>query len=95
MEYLSDVALLCIVLVNLAVILLTCILSTGTAKHLKKKNMIATIVLLLINLIFDAVCLVGFVRCGMEENGAIFVLFFPLTGWLLYEAVKEVRTTRR
>ena len=87
MEYLYVVG------VNIAVVLATCILNTVRTKHSKRKNMVATSILLSTNLVFDIACLVYFVCFGQYEPCKIMFLFLPLTAWLLYEAIKELKTS--
>lgn len=89
MGYISDVTLLCIVVVNIIIILASCLMDAGTEKHPKKKHMIAPIIMLSINLIFDIAVLAYFMLNAMSDNGKIFVLFIPLTGWILYENIKH------
>lgn len=91
MEHASDMALLLVVTVNVIVILATCILNTGTVKHKKREKMTGIIILLSINLFFDVVCQSIFVLSKVAENGKVFILFIPLTGYLLYDTIKDIR----
>ena len=91
MEYLSDVTSLCVVVVNIIIIISSCLLSISTEKHPIKKKMLANTIMLFVNLIFDIAILAYFMLNAMVENGKLFVLFLPLTGWLLYESIKNKR----
>lgn len=95
MEYLSDAMLLGVVVLNIAIIIASCVVNTGTAKHPKKKNMMATVIMLSVNLILDVAFMAYFAMSNMAENGKVFILFLPLIGWLLYEDIKEFRAVRK
>lgn len=51
MEYLPEIAQLCVTAVNIVFILVFCFIDTGTSKHPKKKNMIAGISLLAVDFV--------------------------------------------
>lgn len=95
MGYLSDITLLGVIGVNIISIFLFCTLASKVPKHHTKKKMIIEICLLAAILIFDFVCMAGFIKNGVAENGTIFVLFFPLVGYFMYENIKELRETAR
>lgn len=89
MEYLSDVALLVISLVNLAMVLATSVMTIRVTKHTRKNRIMAIIILLSFTLVFDVICLAIFVWHGLVDNCKIFVLYFPLVGYFLYDAIQE------
>ena len=89
MEHLSEITLLSVIAVNIVSILAFCFIDT----KFKKKNMIVGICLLAVILIFDFVCMASFIKYGVAENGAVFVLFVPLMGFFMYESVKELKET--
>lgn len=95
MEHLSEITLLSVIAVNIVSIILFCFLDTRTHKHPKKKILIAGVCLLSAILIFDFVCMIGFIKNGVAENGSIFVLFVPLMGYFMYESINELRETAR
>lgn len=89
MENLNALTLFAVIIVNIILIMATCVLSTGTVLHPNKRNIVVDIVLLSINFIFDIVSLIWFLRNNMADNAVVFVLFLPLTGFLLFECIKE------
>ena len=93
MEHLSEITLLGVIAVNIVSILFFCFIDAKTAQKSKKKNMIVGICLLTVILIFDVVCMASFIKYGVVENGAVFVLFVPLMGFFMYESVKELKET--
>lgn len=95
MGYLSNIILLGVILVNIVLIILFCLLDTKATKHNTKKIKIVGISLLSGTLIFDFLCMVGFIKYGVAENGAIFMLFVPLMVYFLYETIKELKENAR
>lgn len=95
MEHLSELTLFGVIGVNIVSFLIFCFLETRVSKHFKKKNLILGICLLSVVLIFDFVCMAGFIKYGVAENGAIFTMFVPFMGYFLYDSIKELKETAR
>lgn len=91
MDYHSDVMLLCVVVFNIAVILISFLLNTGFLKYSRKTLTIVTLIVLLLSILLNVVFMVCFVVGGLFDNLKVYVLFLPLTCWLLFDAIKEAR----
>lgn len=91
MEYFSDATLLCVVVVNIAIIIASCVMNSGSAKHHKRIRIMATVTMLLMSLIFDAASMAYFAMNNMAENGKVFVLFLPLIGMILYVSITDAQ----
>lgn len=88
MDNIQDAMLLFIAGVNIAIIMLTGFL-VGK-KRSQKRAKKTSVFLLIINLIFDVVCLIAFIQHDMIADAVVFALFLPLMVYLLYEAVKDL-----
>ncbi|MGN1301554.1 MAG: hypothetical protein ACI4U9_03415 [Clostridia bacterium] len=94
MAYLEEIVLLCVVGVNIISLFAFC-MSESTMKHSQRKMIIRGIVFLLTIVFFDVVCMVGFAVKGSADNLKVFVLFFPLIGYYLYDSIKELTKKQR
>lgn len=91
MDYRSEVMLLCVVAFNIAVIVITILLNTGYLKCSRKTLTIVTLIVLSLSTLLNLVFMVCFVVGGLFDNLKVYVLFLPLTCWLLFDAIKEAR----
>ena len=87
MNYLSELTLLFVAVVNSIAIIAYCV---RDGKH-KKKELISGIATLVAISVFDVAAIVYFFINGMIGNIAVFLLFAPLIGMFLFVNIRDLR----
>lgn len=89
-----ELALLFIVVLNIAVILITCMFNSAAEAKSKKKIVKNSIVLFAVNLAVDVASLIGFIVAEGGEYTPVFAFFIVMMAWFLYMAIEEAKTLR-